>query len=410
LTRKSPIKKYLAAHAEAEVGNRIALSRRYRHVACIPACDELESLPTTLKTLSEARGADQALVVVVINARRDAATRVHEANHACAQKLREMADLPEAPMAQGSFRGMGLVLVDRYSEGRRLPEKQGVGLARKIAADLALAWMEDAAITERWIRSTDADVQVPADYWEQPLEQTSGRAAVIYPFVHVPEGDALQRQALALYDAYLRYYVHGLKQAGSRHAFHTIGSLLCVDAEAYAKVRGLPKKQAGEDFYLLNKLAKVGGIETLSGDPILLEGRTSDRVPFGTGVAVAQIRDQLAQGVPYEVYDPRIFAALKHWLQVLDIASEYGDVSRFHQALLAVPPPLGPILRRAVERTGSLEPVEAALEAVQGDVLRKRIDDWQDAFRTLKMVHALRDEGLGTVAADEVLEPFMSPQ
>jgi hypothetical protein len=396
------------AHAEAEVGERIKLSRRYSHVACIPACDEQASLPATLKTLSEARGADQALVIVVINACEDSEARIHDANRACAKHLQERAGLSEASIAEGNFRGMGLVLVDRYSPNRRLPPKRGVGLARKIAADLALAWMEDGSIEQRWIHCTDADVRVPADYWEHPLKSASGPAAVIYPFVHMPEGDALQRKAMAYYEAYLRYYVHGLKQAESPHAYHSIGSLICIDADAYAKVRGFPKRLAGEDFYILNKLAKVGAIETLSGAPLKLEGRFSHRVPFGTGVALAQIREKLAQNLPYEVYNPLIFLALKHWLQALDTASKYGDVSRFQGALREVAPPLGPILRRAVERTNSLKPVQKAMESVRGDVLRKRIDDWNDAFRTLKMVHALRDEGLGTVPADEVLKAFMS--
>ena len=406
MSRGSPVEKYLRGHAEAEVSQRVPLSRPYRHVACIPACDERETLPRTLEALSQARGAEDALVVVVLNGRRSAAGAVHQANHACAEELRALADLPVRPMAEGRARGMGLVLVDRYSERRRLPDRQGVGLARKIAADLALAWMEAGAIEERWIRSTDADVRVPLDYWERPPEAGPSRAAVVYPFVHVPEGDALQRQALVSYEAYLRYYVHGLEQAGSRHAFHTIGSLLCIHAEAYAKVRGFPKRLAGEDFYILNKLAKVGSVETLEGEPIRLAGRTSDRVPFGTGVAVAQIRDRLARGLPHEVYDPRVFAGLKHWLEALEVAADTGRVARFREALDGVAPPLGPVLRRAVERTGSFAPVEAALEAVQGAVLRKRLEDWNDAFRTLKMVHALRDEGLGTVPAAEVLEPF----
>jgi len=408
LTRDRAVRKYLSAHAQAEVGQRVALSRRYHHVACIPACDEVDSLPETLRTLARALDADAAVVIVVINGRVDAAPAIHEANQACARNLREAANLPEAPMAEGRLGPMGIVLVDRFTHARRLPEKRGVGLARKIAADLALSWMDDGAIEDRWIRCTDADVRVPPDYWRRPLQRASGQAAAVYPFVHVPEGDALQRQALAYYDAYLRYYVRGLEQAGSRYAFHTIGSLLAIQADAYAKVRGFPKRLAGEDFYILNKLAKIGCVQTLTGQPIQLRGRTSARVPYGTGVAVAQIRQRLAQGAPYEVYAPRIFAALKHWLDVLEEACEHGDASRFHHALDAVPPPLGPIVRRAVARTGSRAPVERALQEVSGAVLRKRIDDWNDAFRTLKMVHALRDEGLGMAPADEVVAPFMS--
>ena len=403
MSRSKAIDKYLKSHGEEALAGRPKLARRYRHVACIPACDELETLPQTLASLSQAREAEDALVIVVVNGRVDGDIRVHDANEKLAQQLQDIGSLAKEPIAEGSFQNLGLVLVDRYSDGLRLPADQGVGLARKLAADLALAWIADGSIDGPWIRSTDADVSVPPSYWEAPRKAAGDRSAVIYPFAHVPEGDALQRQALANYEAYLRYYVHGLKQAGSPYAFHTIGSLICFHHEAYAQVRGMPKRQAGEDFYLLNKLAKVGRVETLTGEPIRLSGRTSDRVPFGTGLAVAQIRDQLAKGLPYEVYDPRIFTALKHWLDALTVAAETGSTDRFHQALAQVSSPLGPPLRQAVERLNYRQPVEAALAAVQGDVLGKRLHDWHDAFRTLKMVHALRDEGLGTVASSELL-------
>ena len=66
-----------------------------------------------------------------------------------------------------------------------------------------------------------------------------------------------------LYEYSLRYYVAGLTYAQSPYAFHTIGSTMAVNAEHYASVRGFPRREAGEDFYLLNKLAKVGSVHTL---------------------------------------------------------------------------------------------------------------------------------------------------
>ena len=45
---------------------------------------------------------------------------------------------------------------------------------------------------------------------------------------------------------------------------------------------GFPRRNATEDFYILNKLAKVGSIARLAGTPVILEGRLSDRVPIGT--------------------------------------------------------------------------------------------------------------------------------
>lgn len=363
----------------------------------------------TLNTLADAQGAEDALVILTVNAREHARAAVHHANHHLAQTVRAQAKLDSQPISEGRFRGMGVVLVDRFSEGRWLPRKQGVGLARKITGDLALAWMADGFIEGRWMRCTDADALLPTNYWSQPGAVGRDCAAAIFPFVHLPEGDRHQRRAMVLYDAYLRYYAHGLAQAGSPYAFPTIGSLLCIDGTAYAKVRGFPKRMAGEDFYILNKLAKVGNVATLAGPPVRLEGRTSDRVPFGTGVAVTQIRAQLMQGQSYQVYNPVIFVALGHWLRALDAAVERECVDGFQQALDAIPHPLGPVVRTAAERSGSIAPIEESIRKTKGKVLRKRIDDWSDAFRTLKMVHALRDSGLGTVSAETVLGPFMEP-
>ena len=47
--------------------------------------------------------------------------------------------------------------------------------------------------------------------------------------------------------------------------------------------RSWRKRNAGEDFYLLEKLSKVAPLRKLSGAPILLRSRESFRVPFGTG-------------------------------------------------------------------------------------------------------------------------------
>ena len=126
--------------------------------------------------------------------------------------------------------------------------------------DEALALIAGGLVQNPWIRCTDADVEVPSDYFTAIAEIPADASAAIAPFVHVPEGDANQQEAMRLYDAYLQDYVDGLSRAGSSYAFHTIGSLISVQARHYAMVRGVPKRAAGEDFYLLNKLAKVGRV------------------------------------------------------------------------------------------------------------------------------------------------------
>jgi hypothetical protein len=47
-----------------------------------------------------------------------------------------------------------LLVIDRASPGHELPPRQGVGLARKIAADLALALLAGGSIESPWIHCT----------------------------------------------------------------------------------------------------------------------------------------------------------------------------------------------------------------------------------------------------------------
>ena len=125
-------------------------------------------------------------------------------------------------------------------------------------------------------------------------------------------------QATRLYEYSLRYYVAGLSFAHSPYAFHTIGSTIAVNAAHYAKVRGFPRRQAGEDFYLLNKLAKVGAIMQLGAEtdcePIDIAARLSDRVPFGTGAAVGKIMELEDPAREFLLYHPSVFGLLRSWL------------------------------------------------------------------------------------------------
>ena len=127
---------------------------------------------------------------------------------------------PEKDLAGGAAlyrHGAGkLMVVDRSDPSNLLPAKQGVGLARKIGADIALACVVLGVIRSHWIHCTDADVHLPLDYFEQSDRAASSQdrtdtTAWIYRFHHRLEGSARQRRAIADYEASLRYYVLGLR-------------------------------------------------------------------------------------------------------------------------------------------------------------------------------------------------------
>ncbi|XOV80560.1 MAG: hypothetical protein ACFHVJ_06320 [Aestuariibacter sp.] len=284
--------------------------------------------------------------------------------------------------------GLHVLLVDRFStEQLRIPEKKGVGLARKIGADCASYLIAKGCITQPWIYSTDADAHLPCNYFDiTPVMQTA--VAVTFDFAHQTGNGDLVAKATKLYEQRLHYYVDGLRQAGSGYAFHTIGSCLAIHATAYQKVRGFPQKAAGEDFYLLNKLAKLGPIASHPAC-IALDARISHRVPFGTGPAVAEIVSLLENQQEYCVYHPQSFVCLQQLLIHLNKVPELA--TSVNQWCSQLPK----IAVSYLEESGFFTALSKwQRQKISCKQLQHQVNGWMDAFRTLKFIHYCRDSGL----------------
>jgi hypothetical protein len=227
-----------------------------------------------------------------------------------------------------------------------------------------------------------------------------------YPFHHSDDQEHSESEqvvrATLLYELSLRYYVAGMQYAHSPYAFHTIGSTMAVSASHYAKVRGFPRRAAGEDFYLLNKLSKVGSVLELEANteckPIEITSRKSDRVPFGTGAAVIKITDMENPLNDFRFYDPLVFEMLGVWLQSwpaiwesqsIDFASvifsETADKLASNQHALMIG-----LLGIKTE----LALVHAFKQSKSLAQFTRQMHIWFDAFRALKLIHSLRDSGL----------------
>jgi hypothetical protein len=312
-----------------------------------------------------------------------------------------------------------VLLVDRFSDGRKLPPKGGVGLARKIGVDLAVSLIDRQRIGTGWIHCTDADVQLPETYFycSNRLEDKSSKySALVYPFNHYDDQDPTESlevyPATRLYELSLRYYLAGMKYAGSPYAFHTIGSTMAVSALHYSKVRGFPKREAGEDFYLLNKLAKVGQVLELETDPkcdaIQIASRCSDRVPFGTGAAVTKITAFSNPVEEFRFYDPEVFELLKTWLQSLPAIWKTGsaglttNIFSEQRADQSQPGRSRDLLAglKGIKAERALE--HAFRQSKNLDQFLRQMNTWFDAFRTLKLIHALRDLYLPLISYTEL--------
>lgn len=203
-----------------------------------------------------------------------------------------------------------LLWVERFDKNPFNP-KQGVGLARKIGCDITIRLSTAGLIRNPWIRTTDGDANLPENYFCD-FSGLKG-SAIHFSFTH-DTSTFEAKEALTLYEIFLRYYFLGLAWSGSPFAYPSIGSCLAIHKDAYVAVRGFPDRTAGEDFHLLNKLKKQGKVHYLADPIISLTGRFSERVPFGTGRATRDIHHLIQKEIPYSLYHPKSFEILRNLL------------------------------------------------------------------------------------------------
>ena len=387
----STIARYLERYAEPiaiEFENSIStqLKRTYQFVLVIPIFAE------PLICLEQVLPADlqQTLVIAIANSAVDSDPDAVAQTRAFLQQFNSSGDRATlVPL----FRDSDCLMVDFTTAGRQLPAKQGVGLARKIGGDLALACIHRKIVDNTWMHYTDADAQLPLNYFDDDPPPSSISAA-IYPFQHSP----LHSNILS-YEISLRYYVVQLARVNSPYAFHTIGSLLKINACHYARVRGFPKRNAAEDFYMLNKLTKTGKVLRLKEPVVQLASRVSNRVPFGTGATMLKLD---RQPVPLKLYHPLIFNYLGIWLAA--IPALWRERHRIHARGLREWWPHDPMILETLSRL-KLETVlpQAYRQCHDENRFQKYLWVWFDAFKTLKFIHNLRDAGLAKLPALEAL-------
>ena len=231
----------------------------------------------------------------------------------------------------------------------------------------------------------DADTQVDANYLAEihaQFQNDSAWAAVV-AFAHPIEGSEREQESIVWYETFLRYWALGLRQARSPYAYHSIGSAIACTAEAYASAGGMNRRRAGEDFYFLQELAKTGNVSHIRSTVVRPSARVSDRVPFGTGRRMTELQDEDADRLAYH---PDTFDILRDWIAVFESEPTSGILGTAN----AIAPPLAEYLG-----TQNIESAWEKLEcnaSSQAALVRQR-HRWFDAFRTLKCLHHLRDNG-----------------
>ena len=255
--------KYLTQYAEPEQALLDGLPGQWRNALIIPAYREAASF---LELSKAARNKGKALLILVLN---EPCSSLEAPEQNSAEWISNITEsLEPASWGQDMLSLHGNILLVNRTGSLAIPDKQGVGLARKIAADIACQLIASGHIESPWIFSTDADTTLPEDYFavQQQADDSSSlsnsgstaskdRTGITFAFEHTAPDNGEVFWPHQLYDWHMRYYVAGLAFAGSHYAYHSIGSCLAMHHIAYAQARGFPKRSGGEDFYMLNKLS-----------------------------------------------------------------------------------------------------------------------------------------------------------
>lgn len=382
--------KYLQQYSESEakiIAHDIIENysgKPYEFVLTIPAYRENSDFFLRLKnTLLLSH---HILLIVVINQPDDSKTPTDiNKNQQLWDSIHQQCDSQHTTQGFSflHWQSSSTLLIDRFSEGQRIPKKQGVGLARKIACDIACHLIDANIVKNPWIHTTDADTRLPDNYFLALAEQAQQQhSAAVYGFKHqIANGEI--SNATQSYEKALNYYVEGLEWAGSPYSFHTMGSCIAIHAHFYMQARGYPKRAGGEDFYLLNKMAKLGSILKINHCEIKIDARLSDRVPFGTGPAV----EKILQTHDFDYYNPEIFLALKAILQAAASLFDHKNKPRQWLAQLSTQQQVA-VCNIGIENffTHLSKQINTATQC------RHHWHDWLDAFKTLKLIHALEKD------------------
>jgi hypothetical protein len=277
----------------------------------------------------------------------------------------------------------------------------GVGLARKAGMDEAVRRFNSIDNPDGIILSLDADCTVETNYFASVynafLKRKERTACSVY-FEHPVSGVDFPEEiykSITLYELHLRYYLQGLAYSGFPFVFHTVGSAIAVRAGQYVRVGGMNRRQAGEDFYFIQKLVQAGGYFSLNSTTVFPSPRLSFRVPFGTGASISK----LTGGNCPTLFTYNIIA-FKELRTFFERTEDYFNCTTAelaeHYRLL----PDG--LRSFSEEKEWIEKIVEIRNNTSGlSSFRKRFFDWFNMFRIVKYLNYVHQEYFEKIAVED---------
>lgn len=286
----------------------------------IPALDELDFLPQTMRSIASQQTEHPFEVCVCVN-QPESWWENPEKTEICEQNQKLLSWL------EGQQFPFSLHLIDKSSRGKGWDDKNfGVGFARKVLFDHIMSVADDNDI----LISMDADTVFGPRYVEsiaQNFERHRDQNVISVPYFHPLTNDDQANRAILRYEIYMRNCLLNLFRIGCPYSFTAIGSAIAVKIKALKKINGITPMKSGEDFYLLQKLRKMSPISNWNDELVYPAARFSDRVFFGTGPAIRKG----SQGIwdSYPIYHFSLFDEVKKCYDLIDDLYQKDQHNKF---------------------------------------------------------------------------------
>ncbi len=284
------------------------MPKPHLHIA-IPAMDELAFLPQTLDCIAQQVTHSPFTVYVCVN-QPDEWWQDTEKIEIC-ERNQQLINL-----LKGEY-PFKIEVLDYSSCGCGWKGKNfGVGWARKRLFERIFYSSCDE---EDILISLDADTTFESNYFEsiaQNFQKHPMWHAIAVPYYHpLTNCDELDR-AMLRYEIYMRNYAINLLHIGSPYSFTALGSAIAARVKSLKKIGGITPLKSGEDFYLLQKLRKMGMVGLWNETCVYPGTRYSHRVFFGTGPAMEKGNN--GDWTSYPIYPHTLFQKIAETYQLID--------------------------------------------------------------------------------------------
>lgn len=273
----------------------------------------------------------------------------------------------------------------------------GAGMARKIGMDEAYKRFESNGNLQGIISNLDADSVVQENYLSELIkiaknDHKTKAFSIYYEHLLTEHLSEKNRKSIVSYESHLRYYIRMQKLLKLPYAFQTVGSSMAVKAFAYAEAFGMNKRQAGEDFYFLQKFIKTGCFKDINTTAVYPSARISDRVPFGTGKSLNTLMNS---NDSLSTYNYKSFQSLETLINNLE-----NIYYVYKSNIVKLDKPIFDFLEL---RNFEKRYLEIKNNTKNFTAFKKRFFRWFDAFILMKYLHFARDNFFPNIPVEDAL-------